>query len=114
MPPPNRRSEEAGRARRRPREVSSTRTSRWPSHHLEETNPSKFHELGLMRVEHETTWLLVGELDHVPLCLAHRDSVGELIGSKRRSGSVEIEEVGVQMDGVQRIKLSDVDHVSTL
>ena len=65
-------------------------------------------------MKHELPGFPVRELDHVPLRLTHGDRVGELIGLERRSSPVEVKEIGVKVDRIQRIEFGDVYHVRPL
>src|SRR3990172_4830320 len=79
--------------------------------HLEEAHPAQFGELSLVGVEHVPA--VVGEayLQDGPLCLAEHDRVGELARLQARPRAVDVEEVAVDVDGVDGIELRHVHQV---
>src|SRR5262245_58706489 len=79
--------------------------------HLEDAGPAKLGELGLVRVEHVVSGVLVAELEDATLPLHLRDDVGELGGGEAGAGGVILEEVGVQVERVDRVVLQDVDQI---
>ena len=77
-------------------------------------DPAELGELGLVRVEHVEAGLvvLVGELEDAALRLALHDQVDRLQRRRQRRALVVIvEEIGVQVERVDRVELDDVDQV---
>ena len=67
-----------------------------------------------MGVEHVQARLVrvVGELDNSALRLALHDRIDRLQRRRqRRAGVVIVEEIGMQMEGVDRVELEHVDEV---
>ena len=82
--------------------------------HLEMAHPAELGELRLVRVEHVDAGLVVGEgeLEDAALALALHDGVdGPQRRRQRRAVIVIVEEVGVQVERVDRVELGDVDEV---
>src|SRR6185312_15010299 len=61
-------------------------TIRSSGFHLEDTGPAQLGKLGLVRVEHIVTRVLVAELKDAALPLHLRDDVGELSGGQTSAG----------------------------
>ena len=78
---------------------------------IEEPHPSELGELALMRVEHELPRMPEFELQDVPLALAEHHRVGELVGLQPRAGAIEIEEVAIDVQRVDKVELEGVDDV---
>src|SRR5687768_18361313 len=78
---------------------------------VEDSGPPELGELALVRVEHERTGVLVGELEHRPLSLSKGDRVGEFVAVEIRSGPIEPEEVPVEVERVQQVELGDVHEI---
>src|SRR5215207_11498410 len=84
------------------------RGCRLSSDNLEEAHPAEIGELGLVGVEHEHAAVREAHLEDAALALDHANRVGEVGGLKSRPGREELEEVAVQMEGVDRVELEDV------
>src|SRR5215207_1496600 len=81
---------------------------------IEEPHPTELGEFGDMGVEHVEPRLvvLVGELQDAALPLRLHDGVDR--AERRfqpRAGVVVVEEIGVQVEGVDRVELGDIDQV---
>src|SRR5688572_32984789 len=82
--------------------------------YVEHAHPPELDELGLMRVTHVEPGLvtLKGELEDAALALALHDGVDRAQGrGERRAVIVVVEEVAVQMEGVDRVELGHVDEI---
>jgi hypothetical protein len=62
-------------------------------------------------VEHEWTGVLVGELEHCALALTEGHDVGPLEALQIGPGAIQPEEIAVEVERVQQVKLGHVDQV---
>src|SRR2546425_8513390 len=79
--------------------------------HLKYTHPPQLGKLALVGVEHEAPRVWESDLQNCPLGLTQHDRVRILRGHERRARAIHMEEVPVDMDGVDRIELCHVDYV---
>src|SRR5438093_6147595 len=78
---------------------------------LKQPHPTQLGELTLVRVEHEAPSVGESYFQDCPLSLTEHDRVRILRGHERRTRAIHMEEVPVDMNGVDRIKLCHVDQV---
>src|SRR3989475_10535316 len=78
---------------------------------LKQPHPTQLGELTLVRVEHEAPSVGESYFQDRPLSLTEHDGVRILRGNERRARAIHMEEVPVDMYGVDRIELCHVDHV---
>ena len=79
--------------------------------HLEEAHPAELGELADVGVEHVAARLREAQLEDPALPLRLHDRVRELGRLERGAGRVVVEEVGVDVEGVDRVELQRVDEV---
>src|SRR5262245_27891790 len=78
---------------------------------VKHANPAQLREFALMRVEQIGPGIFVSELQNRPLALAQCYQIGPLEPVEVRAGAVQPVEVAVQVKGVDRVELGDVDQV---
>src|SRR5256712_718911 len=79
--------------------------------HLKHTHPPQLGKLTLVRVEHEAPRVWESDLQNCPFGLTQHDRVRILRGNERRARAIHMEEVPVDMYGVDGIELCHVDQV---
>src|SRR5215212_3269874 len=81
---------------------------------IEDPHPAELGEFGDVGVEHIVTRLmvLIGELQNAALSLRLHDRIDRAQRRLQpRAGVVIVEEIGVQMEGVDQVELGDIDQV---
>src|SRR5919106_4438572 len=81
------------------------------SRDLEEAHPAQFSELAHVGVEHVLAGVGEAQLEDSALALTLDDGVREVARLEARAGRVVVEEVGVDVERVDRIELEQVHEV---
>ena len=79
--------------------------------HFEHAVPAEFSKLCYMRVEHIHAGISVGEFKNAALGLPLNDRIREFRGNEARASGVVLEEVCVEMEGVDQVELKDVHKI---
>ncbi len=81
-------------------------------HHFEHAVPAKLGKLGHMGMEHVHAGIFVAEFQNAALGLSLDDRVGKLAGDKACACGVVVEEIRVQVEGVDQVEFQDVDQIN--